>query len=214
MWILLPTFGTIIFVCLYFVASLFYPGGSQVNRNATGFSWVNNYWCNLLNEEAMNGAHNSARPIAICGMFILCMSLSIFWFYFPRYISVNKFLRFAIPISGTFGMTLAFFLVTKFNHDLITNLASLFGLTATIGTFSGLYKTRWFRLFAFGLANILLVVVNNYVYHTKELIVYLPVIQKVSFATFLIWICAVNIEIFNQEKRILLLYCLGDKQDT
>ena len=93
-------------------------------------------------------------------------------------------------------MVIAFFLFTNINHDLVTNLASIFGLIATIGTFAGLYKTKWFALFAFGLLNILLVAVNNYVYYTKGLIIYLPVVQKISFATFLIWICCIDINLY------------------
>jgi len=28
-WVLTPIFGTLLFICLYFSATLFYPGGSQ-----------------------------------------------------------------------------------------------------------------------------------------------------------------------------------------
>lgn len=69
---LAPILGVIIFVILYIIATLLYPGGSQIEKNAIGFSWVNNYWCNLLNESATNGQPNSAKPVAMAGMFILC----------------------------------------------------------------------------------------------------------------------------------------------
>jgi hypothetical protein len=68
-WVLSPLFGTLIYLLLYIVATFFYPGGSQVDKNSFGFSWAQNYWCNLLNENAINGQHNSARPIAIAAMF-------------------------------------------------------------------------------------------------------------------------------------------------
>lgn len=196
--VLTPIFGTIIFVVLYFVATLLYPGGSQVDKNSIGFSWANNYWCNLLNENAINGQNNPAKPIAMAGMFVLCLTLSFFWFLFPKSIILDRKLKLAIQISGTLAMTIAFFLFTNINHDLVTNLASIFGLIATIGTFIGLYKSRWFGLFTFGLLNILLVGLNNYVYYTKGLIVYLPVIQKISFATFLIWICCINLKLYRK----------------
>jgi len=183
-------------VALYNVATLLYPGGSQVNKNAVGFSWINNYWCNLLNESAINGQHNPAKPIAMTGMFILCLTLIFFWFLFPRHINVSKTLKRVIQISGTVAMSIAFFLFTNIDHDLVTNLASIFGLIATIEVFVGLYKAKWLKLFTFGLLNILLVVLNNYVYYTKGLIIYLPVIQKISFAAFLIWICCIDINLF------------------
>lgn len=200
-WVLTPIFGTIVFVVLYVVATLLYPGGSQADKNSIGFSWTNNYWCNLLNEKAINGQHNPAKPIAMTGMFVLCLTLSFFWFLFAKHINLNRNLKLVIQISGTIAMTIAFFLFTNINHDLVTNLAAVFGAAATIGTFIGLYKTKWFGLFTFGLFNILLVVLNNYVYYTKGLIIYLPVIQKISFATFLVWICCIDIKLYRREEK-------------
>ena len=200
-FILTPIFGTIIFIVLYFIATLYYPGGSQVDKNSIGFSWINNYWCNLLNENAMNGQHNSAKPIAIIAMFTLCLSLSFFWILFPQQIKTGKIAKRLIQISGTLSMLVAFFLFTNINHDLITDVASLLGLIATIGIFIGLYKTKWFGLFAFGLLNILLVALNNYVYFTNGLIGYLPVIQKISFVTFLFWICCIDINVYRATNK-------------
>ncbi len=195
--VLTPIFGIVLFVMIYIVATLFYPGGSQVDKNSVGFSWINNYWCNLLNANAINGQPNTAKPVAITGMFVLCLTLTFFWFLFTRYINIARRLKLVIQISGTLVMGIAFFLFTNINHDLITNLASLLGLIATIGTYIGLYKVKWFRLLKFGLLNILLVITNNYVYYTKGLIVYLPVIQKITFAAFLIWICCIDLKLFS-----------------
>ena len=199
--VLTPIFGTLIFIVLYVTATLLYPGGSQVDKNSVGFSWINNYWCNLLNETAINGHPNPAKPVAMTGMFVLCLTLSLFWFLFSRHINLDRKLKLAIQISGTIAMSIAFFLFTNINHDLVTNLAATFGAIATIGTFIGLYKTKWFGLFAFGLLNIILVGLNNYVYYTKGLIIYLPIVQKITFATFLIWVCCIDIKLYRREER-------------
>jgi hypothetical protein len=195
--VLTPIFGILIFVVLYIIATLLYPGGSQIDKNSIGFSWTNNYWCNLLNEKAINGQLNPAKPVAMTGMFVLCLTLSFFWFLFPRRINLDRKLKLTIQISGTIAMTIAFFLFTNIDHDLVTNLASIFGAIATVGTFIGLYKAKWLRLFTWGLFNILLVGLNNYVYYTKGLIIYLPVIQKISFATFLIWVCFIDMKLYH-----------------
>ena len=195
-WVLTPIFGVILFIVLYFVATFFYPGGSQVDKNSIGFSWTNNYWCNLLDKNAINGQRNPAKPIAITAMFVLCLTLTFFWFLFSRHINIGKITKLVILISGTLAMTIAFFLFTNINHDLVTNLASIFGLIATFGTLIGLYKTKWYSLFILGILNILLVGLNNYVYYNKELIIYLPLIQKISFATFLVWVCSVDINLY------------------
>ena len=199
--LLLPVFGAVVFVVLYFVAAFLYPGGSQADKNSAGFSWINNYWCNLLNDRAVNGQLNPAKPVALWAMVILSATLSSFWFSFPRYSGVHKRIAQAIRISGVLAMAIALFLFTKLDHDLVINLASFCGVVATAGTLLGLYKIRWYGLFFFGLFNLLLVGINNYFYYTQNLIVYLPVVQKISFAAFLGWICSIDVCLYQRAVR-------------
>jgi hypothetical protein len=198
---LIPTLGTILFVIFYVVATFYYPGGSQFDQNSSGFSWTNNYWCNLLNDKAINGQVNSAQPIALTAMFILSMTLTFFWLQFPKFTTLRKDYKLTIQICGLLAMAVSLLLFTKINHDLITNLASLFGLIATTGTLVGLFKNSWTKLFYFGLLNILLVIGNNLLYYNKELISYLPLVQKITFATFLIWVCCVDIRMYKLIKN-------------
>ncbi len=194
-WMLIPVFGIIIFMVLYVIAAFLYPGGSQVDKNSSGFSWTNNYWCNLLNSYAINGQPNPARPVALTAMAILCGTLAFFWYLFPTQINFSELGRLVIQIAGAVSMTIALFLFTDF-HDMIINLASLFGFIALIGTFAGLYKIKFYYLFWLGMLNVLLVALNNYVYYSNGLILYLPVIQKISFAFFLLWIGCINLVLY------------------
>lgn len=196
LFILIPLFGSFVFVLLYILATIYYPGGSQVDKNSIGFSWINNYWCNLLNDTAMNGQPNPSKPIAMTGMLMLCLTMAYFWYLFPQKINLNNNWKLIIQISGSLAMIVAFFLFTNINHDLVTNLASFFGLFATAGTFIGLYREKWTKLFVFGLFNIVLVCLNNYVYYNKGLIIYLPMIQKNTFASFLIWVCCIDVQLY------------------
>lgn len=195
----MPIFGTIVFIVLYISATLFYPGGSQIDHNSIGFSWVNNYWCNLLNETAINGKINAARPIALTGMIVLNITLSAFWYLFPRNIDISTFIKKGIQISGILSMVISMFIFTKY-HDIIINLATFFGIIALVGVFIILYKIKWNSLFRFGMFNLFIVGVNNYFYYNKELITYLPVIQKLSFASFLIWICFICMNLYDEIK--------------
>jgi hypothetical protein len=201
-WLLTPSCGTIVFVILYITATFFYPGGSQIDKNSIGFSLINNYWCNLLNDTAINGSLNPAKPIALAGLIVLCLTLAIFWIMFPKHINQGKAINFSIQISGILSMAIAFLLFTNLDHDLVTNLSSLFGILATSGTVLGLHRIKWYGLFAFGLINFLLVGLNSYVYYEKDLIIYLPVIQKISFASFLIWVCSISINLYQRKTLI------------
>lgn len=197
-WILIPLIGIFLFITLYIIAAFFYPGGSQADVNSKGFSWINNYWCNLLNEKAINGQQNAAKSIAIVAMFVLCLSLSIFWYIFPAQTGFKKSSRLVIQFSGILAMTIGMFLFTDI-HDIIINIASLCGLVAIAGTFAGLYKLKWTGLFYLGVFNLILIAVNNILYYGEGLITYLPVVQKITFLFFLFWICSITLNLYRRQ---------------
>jgi hypothetical protein len=193
-WFWIPLLGIPSFVLLYVWASFYYPGGSQADAQSTGFSWVNNYWCNLLNTTAINGQANPAQPIAMTAMVVLCISLAVFWYLFPM-ISLSKTLSVRITqFTGVAAMGTALLLNSSIDHDLITNLASLMGLVAVVGTLIGLRRLEWNALFWFGAMNLLLVLLNNLLYYNAELIRYLPLVQKISFAAFLVWLFLISMK--------------------
>lgn len=197
---LLPVAFILLFIALYIIATFHYPGGSQADIHSNGFSWKNNYWCNLLNENAINGELNNARPYAMVGMVNLCIGLIIFWWMFSIFFVKNKWWKKLIPAAGTLAMTGAFFSFTSF-HDIVINFASACGLVALTGTLVGLYKQQWHLLFRWGLLNIILVLLNNLFYYSPSLISYLPVIQKISFGVFLIWFSAISFRLYNSTFR-------------
>lgn len=190
---LLPLFGAVLFLFLYVAAAKLYPGGSQFDANETGFSFKHGYWCNLLNEKALNGQTNKGRPFAIASLLTLILTLGLFWYIFPIMVVIPKNLKRIIQFSGFASMTTVIFISSK-HHDFITNIASFFGLIAVCGTILALRKLPWTRLFWFGVFNILLVVVNNILYYGDGLQLYLPVVQKITFTSFLLWICLTNIK--------------------
>lgn len=202
---LVPVTCILLFAGLYLLATFHYPGGSQADSHSPGFSWKNNYWCNLLNEKAINGEVNNARPYAMVGMAILCTGLIMFWWMFSISVVKNKWWKRIIPAAGTLAMTGAFFSFTSL-HDMVINMASACGLVALTGTLVGLYKQQWHLLFRWGLLNIFLVLLNNLFYYTPSLISYLPVIQKISFGVFLFWFSAISFRLytfsFRQDQQI------------
>jgi len=196
-WILATFIGSFLFVILYIIAAFLYPGGSGANKTATGYSWINNYWCNLLNEKAINGQTNTARPVAVLAMLVLCLSLSTFWVLFPAITQLKKYHRLLIQLAGTVCMLASFLLLTPIDHDLAVNTSCAFGLIAMTGTLIALYQLKWKSLFALGLFDLLLVALNNYLYHSNEM-TYLPIVQKFSFLSFLVWFCLIDLELYRK----------------
>ena len=201
-WILATFIGSFLFVILYIIAAFLYPGGSGANKTATGYSWINNYWCNLLNEKAINGQTNTARPVAVLAMLVLCLSLSTFWILFPAITQLKKYHRLLIQLAGTVCMLASFLLLTPIDHDLAVNTSCAFGLIAMTGTLIALYQLKWKWLFAVGLFDLLLVALNNYLYHSNEMM-YLPIVQKISFLAFLVWFSFISINLYQKPVRIV-----------
>ena len=193
--LLLPVAGTVLFLLLYCLSAYNYPGGSQADNHSKGFSWLHNYWCNLLNEKSINGNLNPGRPYAIAGMLVLCLSLGWFWYCFAFYVPLKIAQRNAMQLSGVLSMCIAFFIFTSL-HTVIINIAGAIAVVALVFTFIGLNKMKWRKLFVFGLINLVLVILNNCLYYGGGLR-YLPVVQKITFLLFLLWISAISTEMYH-----------------
>lgn len=195
-----PVLGSVAFVCMYIAATLMYPGGSQADKSAEGFSWLHNYWCNLLNDNAINGKPNTAQPIAMGAMLVLALTITAFWYVFAEYATLNRIHRLTILVPGALSMLISVFLFTSW-HDNVITAACILGFVAIIGVNIGLLKHRWKGPLWLSVFNIALVAVNNILYYNAELLQYLPVVQKISFLSFLIWICWTDILLFRSAKK-------------
>ena len=193
----MPTYGILIFVGLYVFAANFYPGGSQADINSIGFDWINNYWCNLMNVNGMNGLENPARPIAISAMIILCSSLVLFFFQFAQHFVQSRVWKAIIQILGTLSMIAAVLIFTEF-HDIMTTISSIFGVLVVVGVIQTIYKSDLTFFKVIGIVCVLLLGVNNLIYYSGIFINFLPLIQKITFILVLAWIVGLNVKMKNK----------------
>ena len=199
-WQLLLFAGVFLFILLYIIASYFYPGGTHLDKTSEGFSWSQNYWCNLLSEKGLNGRVNPARPIAFIAMIILCITLILFWYYFPIQHGFSKWKRYIMQASGLLSMIVTAFIFTPF-HDMVIILAGMFGLIALTGNLIGLKQSGLITLFWMEIGLLLLIGLNNLMYYQKNMMFYLPVVQKITFLYFLIWIVLINLKWLQTKAR-------------
>ncbi len=194
-----PAIGILIFFGIYFYASTLYPGGHQADYSAPGFSWIHNYWCDLMDTEAYNGEINPAQPYALSAMIMLCLSLSVFFYHFPKYFHVSVLWNRAIRIFGITSMVAAI-LVASPLHNAMIAIASILGLFALLGIIYAVikHKLRWFTVVA--VVCILLIGFNNYSYYSRQFVEWLPLLQKISFAIVLGWLFFLNL-LFLKGKR-------------
>ena len=190
----LPIIGILIFMALYIFAASLYPGGSQADLYSVGFDWMNNYWCNLMNEVAMNGEINPARPYAIVAMIILCLSLALFFILFAQTFVKHIIWKRIIQWFGVLSMIAAIFIFSAY-HDLMTIISSLLGFWAVIGIIRSIYKSSLTGYKITGAICIVLLIINNYIYYSHHFLALLPLIQKITFAIVLVWIMGLNFKL-------------------
>lgn len=181
----LPVAGIILFSLLYIIATLLYPGGSDIDRHAKGFNWLHNYWCELMASYSQSNQPNTARPLAISAMCVLAVSLALIWYFVPSHLPLSRPLQKFISLSGVLSMIILFFLFS-YDHDKVINTASALGFTAILLTLAGLYRKKMFLLFALGVIGFLLGFLNTWLYYSGQRY-YLPVVQKITFIFFLAW---------------------------
>lgn len=190
-WLLTPFIGFCVFILLYVIAASLYPGGSNEDEAAKGFSVLHNYWCELLSNQAVNGQYNPGWRVAIWAMGVLCVALAVFWWLTPSLFKPHRWYAICIRYAGILSMAITPFLSTK-HHDLIINLASIPGITAMITTFIALYKHKWYKVVAFGIFCLMLIGLNNYVYYTGHWLYALPVLQKITFLLVMTWMSIIT----------------------
>ncbi|MBN1117768.1 MAG: hypothetical protein JXA77_11220 [Bacteroidales bacterium] len=195
--------GIFVFVCLYILATVLYPGGSENNRNAQGFDWLHNYWCTMFDAYAINGKLNRARPLAIASMVVLWLDFLVFFYLFSEVLARNKIWRMIIKISSIMAVLSASFLYTRL-HDLVTSLASFFGVFTILGIVICLYKSDLKLYKISGILCICLLGINNYIYYSENFIAFLPLIQKITFLLVLLWMFGLNRVIFSKNKILIL----------
>jgi predicted acyl esterase len=52
----LPLLGIVISMCLFFVATTYYPGGTADSATSVGYDWAHNFISSLFAAKALNGA--------------------------------------------------------------------------------------------------------------------------------------------------------------
>ncbi len=201
--LLLPLVGMGLFVVLYILAAINYPGGSWNFTDHAGFSLRYNYLCDLLDDYAINGEVNSARFFARSALGILCISIILIWFYLPKLFTVKSINLTVMRWSGLLGLIITLFLASG-THDMIVRVVGIFGVIALITSFVELYKANMDKILILGIFCFIIFSINYYIYETGSYIEILPVIQKITFICFIVWFILLDISIYRKIKSQLL----------
>ena len=117
------------------IAASVYPGGSILDKNATGFEWSKNFLSNLFEIKAINGSENPGRIWAIIGVAFHAVGYGIFFINMSKKLSSRQ-LAGILKFIGAANLILIFLIATPL-HDLgvisiILTLAGFFTITIFI----------------------------------------------------------------------------------
>ena len=195
---LIPLFGMALFVLCYLIAAGLYPGGSWNNPGQLGFSWRHNYLCDLLDTRAVNGMLNTGRHWARVALGLLSLGLVVLWYRLPALARGPVWFRQLLRYSGLAALGTMVFLRAD-THELTVYIAGAFGLIALSLLLVGLWRQGLKSLVLFGGWCLGIFVVNYAIYETGRFLQALPLIQKITFSSFLAWFIWLDVKLWRQE---------------
>jgi len=182
--------GIIISLLLLFVATRYYPGGSQHDQNSTGFDWKNNYLSNLFSTKAVNGVDNLSVPWAVGGMLFLCISFALFFIEFSKKIPPGSAAK-VIKYAGACAMAFGSLAVTPY-HDLAIMIGGTLFLLSMFYVTVFVFKSKLLLFKILCIICLLVFYCCNYIYYTRNYLEILPVMQKIGIFIAIVWILSLQ----------------------
>jgi len=183
-------YGIIISLILLLIATLYYPGSSQYDKNSIGYDWGNNYLSNLFGPKAVNGTDNAAQLWAIAGMLFLCGSFALFFIDFSKKIP-QKGASKMIKYCGVSAMLFAFLAVTPY-HDKMITIASTLALISMFYITIFVFKSKLHLFKALCIVCLIVSYSCNYMYFTRSNVEFLPIMQKITLLITITWVLSLQ----------------------
>jgi hypothetical protein len=200
---LVPIFGLVLFVALYFYAASLYPGGTRLDHASMGYAHLQNFWCDLLDEPSYVGLPNRGRPIALAATVLLPLSLIPFWFFVPTLFRSGKRTRTVVSVGGISSMVIASFLPVA--HDLALDGACAILLVTCAVSFVCLFRSGEFTSLILAAIAAAISTVNFIMWKTGYRLDVMPVVQKAAMISSFVWIAVTSLRYIR--KRALPKTC-------
>lgn len=186
-----PIASVALFVGLYVVAAASYPGGTRAEPSRVGFSFADNYWCDVLDTTTYGGRPNPAAPIALGATVVLALGLAVLWWLAPALFPAARVRAFVVRGAGVASGLVTPLIGTQ-HHDLVINVAVLAGTVAFVIAMTAVRAREGRHLVALAVFAFAAATTNFVMWRAgwgSELHA-LPLVQKGAFAFFLAWVFA------------------------
>lgn len=186
---LIPIFGIFIFSVLYFIATFFYPGGTEVHPEYTVHKLSENYLCDLMSAKTYSGKENPAQTLAVLALSLLTLSFIPYWRGLAKIFNTRAS-RILIGHFGALSMIVAALVFTPM-HDLAVYISVFLGFTAFGSVIIHIRHHR--NEFMISFLPVIFMILNFIFWHFKYQLDWLPLIQKGAFLTFFIWVIVLSL---------------------
>ena len=165
-------------VLFIFIASLLYPGGSILDKNAIRFDWTKNFISNLFLPKALNGADNPSQIWAIIGIAFHSVGYGIFFIHMSRKM-VAKRVALVVRTIGILNIIFTFLIATPL-HDRMVIISSTLFLIGLFYCTVSIFKTKLILFKLACVACLLLFYYTLFLYGCGNFRL-LAIMQKVTF---------------------------------
>ncbi len=168
-----PIVGMGLYLIVFTIAAMDYPGGSENVPNDVGYSFFHNFLCDVMNPITQGGKVNPARPLAIFSHLVLSFTMISFFYLLPEiFLNKNTNTR-LIRRFGMLTMTVFIFMFTIY-HDMIVTATGVLGTIALVPFFIELYRYPNKALKQLAYLCYLLSIIVFFIFETKIGFYYLP----------------------------------------
>ena len=177
----------LLFIALYNIATLNYPGGSLTSPTASHFLWTENYFCDMMNSVSINGKENPSKPYSIGALLSLCAGITSFFIWFSNErISQYNFKR-TLKLLGSFSMLSTCLIFTPWHNQFIIS-ALIFGLIPCIIILNVILRN--INAYHTGLTIFVFTFLTGYIiiYYLNIFPISHPIVQKCAILFGLLWI--------------------------
>ncbi|NBW34670.1 MAG: hypothetical protein EBR30_06545 [Cytophagia bacterium] len=196
-----PIAGFALYLIVFTLAALQYPGGSFNLPKATGYSFFHNFLCDVMDPVTKGGVFNPARMLAVVSHIILSLTMISFFYMLPEIFENRNRNFFMIRYFGMFTMTVFMLMATSY-HDLIVTFTGVLGTLALIPFFIELRNYTDKRLIQLASLCFFMSIVVFFIFETKIGFYYLPFLQKITFVLDAWWVIWVSLIVMRKRKKL------------
>jgi len=206
----IPIYGMGVYLIVFTIAAIFYPGGSFNYPNASGYSFFHNFLCDTMLPITPSGVENPARTIAVISHLVLSFTMIMFFYILPEIFSVQNRNTKIIRWFGMLTMSIFILMYTPY-HDYIVTITGILGTFALLPFFIELYRYSDKGLIRLAYLCYAFSIVVFFIFETKLGYFYLPFLQKITFFLDAWWVIWVSLIVVRKRQQSLQVQCVLNK---